>query len=628
MSFGEIRVPWQVGAGVVVAVCALIFLAGASTPTSDSVTAADLQPLVDPVEGYVTSDSCRSCHPREFASWHDSFHRTMTQKASVETVLGDFDDVVLGYHGWTYRLFEEDSLHFFEAARGDERYRRPIVQTTGSHHIQTYWFPTGEGRALELFPYFWVIPEQRWLPRESVFLQPTVSIDKPLDDPDALLLWQRDRAWNHGCIHCHTTDARPGFPQLDTRVSELGIACEACHGPAEEHVGLNRSPLRRYQLHFAGSGDETMVQPTRLTNRAGSAVCGSCHSVWEAFPDDVKETMNRGFDYQPGDSLVEDRVLVRPSQGQLGRSGEINPGKFWSDGQLRVSGREYTALLDSPCIESEDFGCSSCHQLHPETTDPRSVEEWRDDQLHLGMRSNTACVDCHAEFADPVAVSQHSRHDATSSGSQCMNCHMTYTTYGLLKAMRSHEITSPTVQATLDSGRPNACNQCHLDQSLAWTAEYLHDWYEQPLPDALDDYERAVPATAVAALRGDAGERVLMAWTLGWEPALEVSGRHWTMPLLGQLLLDPYDAVRIVAERSLRRNHPNFVDFPYDPMAPERDRVAAVGRLLEHWRTMPAPDGKTSSPADLIDDPSGVIGAEAFTQLLADRDHRIVMLTE
>src|SRR5580658_8205997 len=31
---------------------------------------------------YVTSSACRSCHPSEYASWHDSFHRTMTQPAN------------------------------------------------------------------------------------------------------------------------------------------------------------------------------------------------------------------------------------------------------------------------------------------------------------------------------------------------------------------------------------------------------------------------------------------------------------------------------------------------------------------------------------------------------------------
>src|SRR4051794_9066065 len=29
--------------------------------------------------GYVRSETCRSCHPDQYTSWHRSFHRTMTQ---------------------------------------------------------------------------------------------------------------------------------------------------------------------------------------------------------------------------------------------------------------------------------------------------------------------------------------------------------------------------------------------------------------------------------------------------------------------------------------------------------------------------------------------------------------------
>ncbi len=53
------------------------------------------------------------------------------------------------------------------------------------------------------------------------------------------------------------------------------------------------------------------------------------------------------------------------------------------------------------------------------------------------------------------------------------NVHMPHTLYGLLKAERRLEIDSPTVAAGVYAGRPNACNLCHLDQTLAWAAERL-----------------------------------------------------------------------------------------------------------------------------------------------------------
>ena len=51
-----------------------------------------------------------------------------------------------------------------------------------------------------------------------------------------------------------------------------------------------------------------------------------------------------------------------------------------------------------------------------------------------------------------------------------------------------------------------------------------------------------MPLSIVWTLGGDAGQRVLFAWAMGWSPALEVSqqGRGWLTPFLAQLLVDRY----------------------------------------------------------------------------------------
>src|SRR4051812_1812599 len=52
-------------------------------------------PRPEGVPKYAGSDSCRACHPNQYGSWHDSFHRTMTQVASPESIRGDFNNVAL-----------------------------------------------------------------------------------------------------------------------------------------------------------------------------------------------------------------------------------------------------------------------------------------------------------------------------------------------------------------------------------------------------------------------------------------------------------------------------------------------------------------------------------------------------
>ncbi len=52
-------------------------------------------------------------------------------------------------------------------------------------------------------------------------------------------------------------------------------------------------------------------------------------------------------------------------------------------------------------------------------------------------------------------------------------------------------------------------------------------------------------------LGGDAGQRALVAWHAGFEPAQQASGEDWLAPALTRLLQDDYLVIRIIAERAL-----------------------------------------------------------------------------
>ena len=64
----------------------------------------------------------------------------------------------------------------------------------------------------------------------------------------------------------------------------------------------------------------------------------------------------------------------------------------------------------------------------------------------------------------------------------------------------------------------------------------------------LDEDQRAIAASVLSLLRDDAGERALYAAAFGRPEAQQASGRAWTVPFLGILMDDPYDAVRFIAE--------------------------------------------------------------------------------
>src|SRR4051794_41765761 len=43
---------------------------------------------------FATSSACQACHPREYATWFGSYHRTMTQVATPDTARAPFGGVV------------------------------------------------------------------------------------------------------------------------------------------------------------------------------------------------------------------------------------------------------------------------------------------------------------------------------------------------------------------------------------------------------------------------------------------------------------------------------------------------------------------------------------------------------
>ena len=620
-------------AGWVIVVSAVgIFASNAPRRESISARLVTNRPVQVPTDGYAGSASCRACHPHQHDTWQDSYHPKMTQVATPESVIGDFNDVQLDQAGHRIRLQRRGDEFWAEmdapvSKKGGSlrRVERQIVMTTGSHHMQVYWYDSGINRKLGLLPFVYLRDDQRWVLGGATFLQPRGSYAAAPPGN-----------WNQNCIKCHVTHGqwrpRKNGPWA-TRAVEFGISCEACHGPGKLHVEQNQNPLRRYEYHLGDKDDPTVVHPRRLVTDLSSQVCGQCHGISE-FDDPKKRAHWRehGFLYRPGNDLNKTRHVIqrdgKPKPGMiemLTRKPEYLDGSFWSDGMVRVSGREYNGLIESPCHQRGELSCLSCHTMHQKQDDPRPRKEWANDQLTLGMEGNQACTQCHQELEDQQSLAQHTYHQAGSEGSQCYNCHMPHTTYGLLKAIRSHKIDNPSVQASLATGRPNACNLCHLDKTLKWTAGHLSDWYGIDEPELTEDQED-IAASLLWLLKGDAGQRAVVSWSMGWKPAQQISGSTWLAPYLRDLLHDPYDVVRYIAYRSLR-TLPGHRDLKYDFMGSTEKREDGVVAATEIWRTRDRRDDNTFTPAMLLDKTGNLLEAEVH-RLLEQRNQRALYLQE
>lgn len=574
--------------------------------------------------GYVASESCRECHRESHASWHNSYHRSMTQIPGTHAIVADFEGVVLETEGERFTLSHEgndywvaiDDLEEWRAAPEGKKpapVRVRIGLVTGSHHMQAFWLPAGFGNAQLGFPFTWLVKDRRWAPRHEVFIR----------DPHAV---PPVETWNMSCIRCHATAGQPRPRKeeetFDTRVGELGIACESCHGPGDEHVKRARAfqSARQADPNLPEPADWAVVQPEDLDPTRRSHVCAQCHAM--KWFDAKEDWVENGFRYRPGDDLESTTPIMRPSriqeqpwlQSVLQRAPRLLGQFFWSDGMIRVAGREFNGLIETACYQKGGMTCLTCHSMH-EYAD-------RDDQLKRGMEGNGACVECHDAVRFGPA---HSRHPAGSSGDLCYNCHMPHTTYALLKGVRQHQIDSPRVETTLATGRPNACNLCHQDRSLSWTAERLSEWYGKA-PVSVPPDRREISEMVRALLAGDAGQRALAAWHLGWEPAWALTGDDWQAPLLSRLLMDPYAAVRYMAHQSLSRL-PGYGDLGYDFVGPAAARQSAMDEAIRRWRGTTRSRGDETSAALLLT-PDGKSLADSVAGWLKQRDDRVVHLRE
>ncbi|HYL39168.1 MAG TPA: ammonia-forming cytochrome c nitrite reductase subunit c552 [Bryobacteraceae bacterium] len=565
----------------------------------------------------------------------------MTQVPTPDNVIAPFSgvqvDAVRGQPMLLERRGDDFWAQFddpdFRGRHGEtRRISRKVVLMTGSHQQQVYWYATGLHRLISKLPAIYLIREKQWIPRRAAFLHPP---DEPAGSETG--------GWNGICIACHTTNGKPEIDTpfgsqpvlrqvVESTVSEFGIACEACHGPAEEHTRVNRNPARRYWLHLTAKEDTTIAHPLRVDPRRSSQICGQCHSIWEFYDVAAERQANsHGLPYRPGAELRDTRFMVQPTTNLnsqtmreiLAEDPSFLSDSFWSDGMVRVSGREYNGLIESPCFKDahdakRTLSCFSCHAEHEGAGDPRSVQNWADGhQLAAGMDGNEACLQCHSKFR--TNLQDHTRHHSASAN-LCYNCHMPYTSYGLLRALRSHQVSSPSVAASVSTGRPNACNQCHLDRTLAWTSEYLAKWYAIPKPE-LTAEQQTISAAILWLLRGDAGQRALMAWSAGWQPARQASGVDWMAPFVGQLLDDPYDAVRFIAARSLA-TLPGFENFNYNFLASPNVRAEAVSNVVSAWR------GAHRADPQLLLGAGGAVDFDMLKALKTKRDDRRMFMRE
>ena len=132
-------------------------------------------------------------------------------------------------HGRSYTFGTKDGKPFVSvAASGRVAETFAVDYTLGAKRYQGYLATLPEGR-IYVLPVFWHVASKRWIDWKEI---------TPVPDGAHNLR----QIWNSNCFNCHATNIVQGYnvdeQKFKSTWSEMGIGCEACHGPGREHVTL------------------------------------------------------------------------------------------------------------------------------------------------------------------------------------------------------------------------------------------------------------------------------------------------------------------------------------------------------------------------------------------------------
>ena len=401
---------------------------------------------------YAGSESCNQCHQSEVSLWRGSHHAQAMDHATPATVLGDFSDVEFQHFDITSTFSRRGDSFYVRTDNADGALQDfPVAYTFGVEPLQQYLIEFPGGR-LQTLPIAWdtraiEVGGQRWF---------HIYPDESITHDDVLHWTGREQNWNYMCAECHSTELVKNYElssdSFDTSWFEINVGCEACHGPASNHVAQAESGEFSSRYGLLTDLDDTGRAVWEMNAETGIAVrselrmrvpiqpesCGRCHSRRSVVT----------AEYEFGKPLLDTHMPTL-----------LDDVLYFPDGQIREEVYVYGSFLQSRMYQA-GVSCSDCHEPHS-------------GALRSGSNPNDICATCH--LPTRFANSEHHNHQVDSAG--CVDCHMPSRDYMVVDGRRDHSFRLPRPDLTVATGSPNACNGCHTDQTADWAAAAVENWF-------------------------------------------------------------------------------------------------------------------------------------------------------
>ena len=236
--------------------------------------------------GYVGPESCRPCHQTQYDLWYHSGHgfaqrpiqpgvdRTAfesarkfehaSQTSQVRIQDGQYQIVTLGFRS------------------NVEPYQ--IERAIGYEPLRQFLTPAPGGR--------WQVHEAAYDPKSNQWFNIYGNEDR---QPGEYGHWTgRGMNWNSRCASCHNTRLLKNYDEATdsyhTTMAEMGVGCEACHGPLQGHVDWRRAHPNSKALEQGGLIDGAPNSVSAQRDGAASRRNGVRRSVQEPAPPLVKRS--------------------------------------------------------------------------------------------------------------------------------------------------------------------------------------------------------------------------------------------------------------------------------------------------------------------------------------------------
>ena len=388
----------------------------------------------------------------------------MAPRHTIESVLGDFSGATFDYHGVTSRFFRKDGKFFVETDGPDGKLATfEIKYTFGVDPLQQYLieFPDGRIQALSIAwdsrpkdkggqRWFHLYPERGHPPRRRAALD---QAEPELEFHVRRMPFDR-RAQE---LRCGDRSLRNHLERDQRRLRDLSrnrIATMS-RGRATSRAGGRSASAKTAPRASRFASTNAQTSPGRQTRRPASRsavfapallrteveTCGFCHA-----------RRRRIFGGLGAGSLAvqyASRVAIRAADSFMPTARPAT-----SRSPITISPFKQSAMF------AAGVTCSDCHEPH---------------SAALRAPGNGVCVQCHA--ADKFDTVAHRHHDDVKPALACTSCHMQARDYMIVDPRHDHSFRVPRPDLSVKLGTPNACNNCHRDQSPQWAAAAVERWH-------------------------------------------------------------------------------------------------------------------------------------------------------